>query len=75
MVVCKKKLIFLKWGLFMVCILGVSFSVCGVESMEIECENIEAVEKDEELIYCPEAGGLCIIGDLIHAGISMPPKD
>ncbi|NCE73003.1 hypothetical protein [Odoribacter sp. Z80] len=73
MVVCKKKLIFLKWGLFIVCIFLISFSVCGVESVEIE--NTDVIEEGDELIYCPEAGGICFVGDMGYGGISMPPKD
>lgn len=74
MVVYKKKLIFLKWSLFMVCIFLVTLSVWGGESVEIGCENIEVLEEGDELILCPEAGGLCIMGDVIYAGISMPPN-
>lgn len=58
----------------MVCIFLVTLSVWGGESVEIGCENIEVLEEGDELVYCTEAGGLCIIGDLIHVGISMPPN-
>ena len=47
--------------------------MCGVESVEIE--NTDVIEEGDELIYCPEAGGICFVGDMGYGGISMPPKD
>lgn len=71
----RKKLIFLKWSVSIVSILLISITVCGENSIEAECENVEAIEEGEELIYCPVTCGWCFFGDLRHAGISIPAED
>lgn len=71
----RKKLIFLKWSVSIVSILLISITVWGGNSIEAECENVEALEEGDELIYCTAAGGLCFVGDMGYGGISIPAED